>query len=207
MCNKATFNKLCIAWRLWWPEKGAEWDLHCVSLRVWCAHKYKNQCEASIFVMLACLLTFFFLKLIFRQFKHSQNISSHTDILFISCLNIFAVLISFLSDGCAAMNVYTLEAATYAALLLKTLSWRWCFTFSSSVSPAEVRGDHAIDIDPIAQLQGDGHSEPAGAQPGVWYPSAEERRGQGEWGKKDSWMDFMRGRWKLYHTWFFFECD
>lgn len=45
-----------------------------------------------------------------------------------------------------------------------------------TVSPAEVRGNHAVDIDPIAQLQGDGHSEPAGAQPGVWYPPAEKRR-------------------------------
>lgn len=55
-------------------------------------------------------------------------------------------------------------------------SWWWSLTFSSTVSPAEVRRHHAIDIDPITQLQGDGHSEPAGAQPGLRYFPAEERR-------------------------------
>lgn len=52
------------------------------------------------------------------------------------------------------------------------------------VSPAEVRGHHAIDIDPIAQLQGDGHGEPAGAQPGLRYFPAEERRRTGVGGGK-----------------------
>lgn len=35
--------------------------------------------------------------------------------------------------------------------------------------PAEVRGHHPIHVDPIAELQSDGHGEPAGAQPGVGY--------------------------------------
>lgn len=56
------------------------------------------------------------------------------------------------------------------------MSWWLYFTCSSIVSPAEVRGNHAVDIDPIAQLQGDGHGEPAGAQPRVRYPSAKRRR-------------------------------
>lgn len=42
-------------------------------------------------------------------------------------------------------------------------------------SPAEVGGHHAVHVDPVAQLQGDGHGEPAGAQPGVRDSSAEER--------------------------------
>lgn len=33
--------------------------------------------------------------------------------------------------------------------------------------PAEIRRHHAIDVDPITQLQGYSHSKPAGAQPGV----------------------------------------
>lgn len=59
------------------------------------------------------------------------------------------------------------------------------------VSPAEVRSNHAIDIDPITQFQGDGHGEPAGAQPGVRYPPVEERRRRG---KEHSWMNFMSWR-------------
>lgn len=33
--------------------------------------------------------------------------------------------------------------------------------------PAEVRGHHAVNIDPVTELQRDGHREPAGAQPRV----------------------------------------
>lgn len=33
--------------------------------------------------------------------------------------------------------------------------------------PAGIRRHHAIDVDPITQLQGYSHSKPAGAQPGV----------------------------------------
>lgn len=50
-----------------------------------------------------------------------------------------------------------------------------------NVSPAEVWGNHSVDIDPITQLQGDGHSEPASAQPGVWYPPAEKNNNIPEW--------------------------
>lgn len=38
---------------------------------------------------------------------------------------------------------------------------------AESVLPAEVRGHHAINIDPVTELQGDCHGEPAGAQPSV----------------------------------------
>lgn len=51
-----------------------------------------------------------------------------------------------------------------------------CLTFNRCGSPAEVRGDHAVHIDPIAQLQGDGHSEPACAQPRIGYPPADRDR-------------------------------
>lgn len=33
--------------------------------------------------------------------------------------------------------------------------------------PAEVRGHHAVHVDPVAELQGNGHCEPASAEPGV----------------------------------------
>ena len=33
--------------------------------------------------------------------------------------------------------------------------------------PAEIGGHHAIHVDPVTQLQGYGHGEPASAQPGV----------------------------------------
>lgn len=35
------------------------------------------------------------------------------------------------------------------------------------ILPAEIRGHHAEHIDPVTQLQGDGHGEPARTQPGV----------------------------------------
>lgn len=73
----------------------------------------------------------------------------------------------------------------------------WSFIFRSSVSPAEVGGNHAIDIDPITELQGNGHGEPASAQPRVGQSSAEgggkemEKRQQK---KKVRVKDFMLGR-------------
>lgn len=65
------------------------------------------------------------------------------------------------------MILYTLDAAKTFCDGICSRAGDDVFTFSLTVSPAEVRGDHAVDVDPIAQLQGDGHSEPAGAQPGV----------------------------------------
>lgn len=42
--------------------------------------------------------------------------------------------------------------------------------------PAEIWGHHAVHIDPITQLQGYGHGEPAGTQPGVGtFPERQER--------------------------------
>lgn len=41
--------------------------------------------------------------------------------------------------------------------------------------PAEFRWHHAKHIGPVAQLQGYGHGEPAGTQPGVGTPP--ERQG------------------------------
>lgn len=38
---------------------------------------------------------------------------------------------------------------------------------AESVLPAEVGGHHAINIDSVAELQGNRHGEPAGAQPSV----------------------------------------
>lgn len=56
---------------------------------------------------------------------------------------------------------------------LETGAW----TFSSAGWPAEVGGHHAVHVDPVAQLQGDGHREPACAQPGVGdFPENRTRR-------------------------------
>lgn len=35
--------------------------------------------------------------------------------------------------------------------------------------PAKLWWHHAKHVDPVAELQGDGHGEPAGAQPGVGF--------------------------------------
>lgn len=43
-------------------------------------------------------------------------------------------------------------------------------------SPAEVRGHHPVHVDPIAELQSDGHGEPPSAQPGVGYLPVREQR-------------------------------
>lgn len=43
----------------------------------------------------------------------------------------------------------------------------WWTALAEWALPAEVRGHHAVNIDPVTELQRDGHREPAGAQPRV----------------------------------------
>lgn len=58
------------------------------------------------------------------------------------------------------MNLLYLHKADQAAYII----------FKEDLSvPAKLWWHHSKHVDPVAQLQGDGHGEPAGAQPGVGF--------------------------------------
>lgn len=68
-------------------------------------------------------------------------------------------------------TAFTINTAIFSCYFFAVCVHSYNESFNSvladddSVSPAEVGGNHAVDIDSIAQLEGYGHGEPACTQP------------------------------------------
>lgn len=75
-------------------------------------------------------------------------------------LHFWKLLKRFLSSAAVQLGLETCQSV---------LVWEFVVNIQLHLrlSPAEVGGHHAVHVDPIAELQSDGHGEPAGAQPRV----------------------------------------
>ena len=60
-------------------------------------------------------------------------------------------------------TVFTINTAIFSFCL--AVLFNSMLADEDFVLPAEVGGNHAVDVDPIAQFQGYGHGEPACTQP------------------------------------------